>query len=187
MEEIKQAGQSTLEFLLVFIFALGFLFTFAQLSLNAGLGYLLHYTVYMSSRSYLVYDDNNNNPGATDFNAEDYVLRRVLGETSGLGISVFGLPLSKIREDVVFNRPEDSGKNWIYTGVALRTKKRMSPLPIVGGGLETDFVSESFLGREPTRGTCWRRICTYVMSEHLEFTCDPFSVNKHVTIFDNGC
>lgn len=176
----KHSGQSTIEFLLTFVFALAFIFNFVQLAVNTGAGYLAHYTTFMASRSYLVYDDNSINPQTSDRGAE-LDARSQIDSKSGLDIIAIKNP------EVSFNPPGNFPQKWEYTGVRMKIRKGFSPLSIVGGTVSASMISESFLGREPTRGTCLQRICNGIFAAHVGFACSFQAENLHLTLFDNGC
>ena len=64
----RHEGQSTIEFLLTFIFSIGILILFISLGLNLTRGYIAHYATYMASRTYLTAD----NTSFTDTSSDSY-------------------------------------------------------------------------------------------------------------------
>ena len=63
-------GQSTIEFILTFTAAVGFIFLFLKMALNYTNGFMVHHATYMASRSYLVSDEERyDNAGAGDAQA----------------------------------------------------------------------------------------------------------------------
>lgn len=174
-------GQATIEFLMTFIFAVGFLFAFVSLALNMATGYMVHYATYMASRTYLVYDNGSASPEASDRYAEDNA-KEVFDSYHLTKLGV---------HDAVFTvlSPDDATR-YEYVGVRTTFEKPLSFFKLMGGGEKAKMISESFLGREPTRGTCLHRVCKAVepilQKSGLgggEDTCE----SPHVTLFDNGC
>ena len=55
----NQKGQSAIEFLVTFVFVIGFVFLFVRLVLNFGIGYLAHYATFMASRVYMSHDNGH--------------------------------------------------------------------------------------------------------------------------------
>ena len=65
-------GQSTIEFILTFTAAVGFIFLFLKMALNYTDGYIVHHATFMASRAYLVGDaEQYANAGAGDVKAFD--------------------------------------------------------------------------------------------------------------------
>jgi hypothetical protein len=156
----KNGGQSTVEFLLTLVFSIAFLFLFVQLAINAGIGYLNHYATFMASRAYLVYDDNNQLVDSTLNQAEDFVRGTVMKQ---FGLDILGIDNDDIETNTLVNSPANGTKKYEY------------------------LLSESFLGKEPTRGDCLERICNYTFEQHVGFLCNTQVESSHITVFDNGC
>ena len=176
MVKKDERGQSTIEFLLIFIFILTFIFGALKLSFIYTNGYLVHYATFMASRAYLVVDSNSNQPGGGD-----YAARRRAEE-------VFKrFPLNKfIRsydQKLQFHHPDGNGQNYddnLYVGVYTDFIQRFGLSPSESGQQEVKFRSESFLGREPTRAECVEQICAAL--KLVGGNCQ-----NHSTVFDNGC
>ncbi len=51
-----------------------------------------------------------------------------------------------------------------------------------------NFVSEAFLGKEPTRYECHKRVCEIIeyRTNGAHKPCDSGD-SSHATLFDNGC
>ena len=172
----KESGQSTIEFLLTFIFVLGFVFAALKLSFIYTNGYLVHYATFMASRAYMVVDNNSNQPGGSDgvaFRAAREVFRR--------------FPLDKFiggyDQNLKANHPDDAGQNFdrnLYVGIYTNFSQKFGLSPLTTGQREVRFRSESFLGREPTRAECLKRVCEAL--RRLGGNCE-----NHSTVFDNGC
>ena len=172
----KEAGQSTIEFLLTFVFILGFIFFTLKLSFIYTNGYLVHYATFMASRAYMVVDINSNQPSGSD------------GRAMERARAVFKrFPLDKFiggyDQNLQVNAPDDGGRDFdrnLYVGVYTDFSHKLGLSPFVGGQKEIRFRSESFLGREPTRAECVERICEAL--KLLGGDCEHQS-----TVFDNGC
>lgn len=168
---MNKNGQSTLEFLFSFIFAFTFIFLFVQIAFHFSNGFLLHYATFMGSRAYMVIDTNSNEPQGSDQKSEKIaqeVFESILKEYAPRLIK----PLS-------FNSPQFSG-NKLYVGPYIKIEKNLSPSNFVAKDIKLTLLSESFLGKEPTRSECLQRVC-YAMQE-LNSNCE-----QHVTLVDNGC
>ena len=176
VEQKSESGQSTIEFLLVFVFVLSFIFASLKLSFIYTNGYLVHYATFMASRAYMVVDINGNNPAISETSARNKA------------ITVFNkFPLDKFiggyDRTLQFNEPDGDGRNLdrnLYVGVYTDFVQRFGLSPFAGGPKEVNFRSESFLGREPTRAECVERICEAIRM--LGGNCQ-----NHTTVFDNGC
>ncbi len=166
-------GQSTIEFLMTFTFALGLSFLFIYQARNMTTGYLIHYATFMSSRVFLTYDkglkdhENNINPAAS------------------MAEKVFNLyNLKKYDLDnakFTVNKPKPSqNHSQLFTGVYFTYERKLTPLASVGGKEKAIFHSESFLGKEPLRSSCWEALCKAIGKS----SCDN---NMDVTLYDNGC
>ena len=168
---MKDRGQSTIEFLMVFIFAIGIFAAFIQLAINFAGGYLVHYATFMASRTFLVYEQAN-----PDVNT-DYIMAM---RESRKVLKSYGFDDSKTK----FNyRGGGTDVDYFFTGVFHRYQRPMSIFEFFGGGVKTWMYSESFLGKEPTRGECWLR--TKKAMENLAI--ESNELKRFTTVFDNGC
>ena len=171
----KNKGQSTIEFIATFSFLIGFIFLFFKFSLLYTNGYLVHYATFMASRSYLVFDNNSNNPNG---GADNDAGRRAQLVFNDFNINKFIPSLKKT--SIQIHDPEDGGGSArnLYVGVSFQYQDKF-PLPRIGGKSKIlSFKSESFLGREPTRSECIDQICKAFGSN-----CE----SSHTTLSDNGC
>ena len=75
------------------------------------------------------------------------------------------------RKDILRTMIDLKGKKVAVTGVS----------SMIGGKGPLTMVSESFLGREPSRQECIERICSTFSA------IDGGSCSSHTTIYDNGC
>lgn len=167
---IYSRGQSTIEFLLTLSFTFGFVFLYAKLAFNYTNGYLLQYATFMASRSYLVYDTGSVDESGQDINARNFA------ETN-----VFAKIVPQASLGLKANHPGQS-RGSLYTGLYYDFVQEFSYNNLIGGRVPMHFRSESFLGREPTRSECLRRIGN---SFKNLAAVDDFPLNA--TLEDNGC
>jgi len=177
MKEKNNKGQSTIEFILTFTAAVGFIFLFLKMALNYTNGYIVHHATFMASRAYLVGD------------AEDYSNLSSGDEKAfKLAQSVFSknLPSALIPNfngTLKQNNP-DSTKFSAFVGVWVEYSQAFS-LGFVGGKDQVAYRSESFLGREPTRAESTAQVCQAIASVTGQ---DPKSggCSMQATLDDNG-
>lgn len=166
----NEYGQATVEFLLTFTLSFIFIMFFLSLALNLTSGYMAHLATFSASRVFLVYDENTNgdygrvdraaaNQGVLEFNK--YQLNE-LGKIAG------------IKGKPSFNMPEAS--KYEYVGAKLSFEKEFSFIKVLVGEKKLNLLTESFLGREPTRLTCLDSVKKQVENN-----------TKFNTLYDNGC
>ena len=175
MNNLKnKKGQSTIEFIMTFTVAVGFIFMFLKMALNYTDGFMVHHATFMASRAYLVSDEDRRSLDEGDARAiakAKQVFTKYLPE--GL---VKGVETGSLKE----NNP-DPGKTKFhaFVGVWIEFSQRFS-MGFIGGKESINFISESFLGREPTRSESRTQVCQAIMTLGLS-KCDV-----HVTLEDNG-
>ncbi|MBT3235455.1 MAG: hypothetical protein HN353_05865 [Bdellovibrionales bacterium] len=168
--DLEQSGQSTIEFLSGFIVMVSFIFIFVDFALNLTNGYLVHYATFMASRSYLVGDNNSNDPIGSEGHAMKNA-KKVFKQYMYLNLK------GKLR----FNQGlggEDVKK--VYVGAYYQYSPRFSSAAILTGNKKMNFISESFLGREPSKASCLDRVCRAI--KDLGGDCQ-----NHTSLIDNGC
>lgn len=165
-------GQSTIEFVLTFTAAVGFIFLFLKMALNYTNGFMVHHATYMASRAYLVGDsESQQTVEGRDKNAFE------------LANAVFNknLPEALIQDfngELKENNP-GAVKFSVFTGVWTEFTQIFS-LGFIGGKDPVQFRSESFLGREPSRPETIAQVCTAIKTV-TGGTCDV-----QATLDDNG-
>lgn len=165
-------GQSTIEFIMTFSAAVGFIFLFLKMAMNYTDGYMVHHATYMASRAYLVSDNNRDSIDEDDAQAlakAKDVFDRYLPEGLVPGVT------SVLLKD---NNP-DLAKFKAFVGLYIEYTQKFS-IGFVGGKAPVRFYSESFLGREPTRRETRNQICNAIKDQGLG------ACNVHVTLEDNG-
>lgn len=175
----EEEGQSTIEFLLTMIFTLSLLFMFIFIGINFTSGYLAHYAAFAASRSYLVFESNSNEPGGGDSPAE-VLARRVF---SSFRIGDVGIK-NPNQFPLEFNLPGVA--KYEYVGVRYQFQVPITTLKLFGPTLSGTLMTESYLGREPTRATCFERVCRAMEEANGgAVSCrNPLAV---YTLYDNGC
>jgi hypothetical protein len=166
----KNKGQSTIEFIMTFTVAVGFIFLFLKMALNYTDGFMVHHATYMASRSYLVSDEERQE--GNDARAM-IKARQVFTKYMPEGL-VKGIDASMLKE----NNP-GVVKFHAFVGLWVEFSQKFS-LGFIGGKESIQFVSESFLGREPTRVETRGQVCKAIQSLGLQ-NCDV-----HTTLDDNG-
>ncbi len=163
------AGQSSTEFLMTFVFIFGILFIYVKIAMNFTRGYMVHFANFQASRAYLVHDNNGVSSTNSDTKADEAAKKawkRYFGNFSG--------------SELVSNSPDFGGRH-IFIGTIVDFQQKFSFGFPFGSMDIMDLKSESFLGREPTRQVCLERICA-AMRELGASSCDA-----HMTLSDNGC
>lgn len=171
----KNKGQSTIEFIMTFTVAVGFIFLFLKMALNYTDGFMVHHATFMASRAYLVSDENRGGPGGVQLDDNRAILkaRQVFTKYLPEGL-VKGVEANMLKE----NDP-DTTKFHAFVGLWVEYYQRFS-MGFIGGKESIHFVSESFLGREPTRQESREQVCEAIKGLGLN-KCDI-----HVTLEDNG-
>lgn len=164
-------GQSTIEFIITFTAAVGFIFLFLKMSLNYTNGYMVHHATFFAARSYLVGDtESQQTIEGRDKNAFELatlVFKKNLPEA----LMVFDGTLTENNPGIV--------KFSVFTGVWTEFTQIFS-LGFVGGKDPIKFRSEAFLGREPSRVEVRAQTCAAIRTITLG-GCDV-----QVTLDDNG-
>lgn len=166
----NESGQSTVEFLICFVFIIGILFIYVKISMNFTRGYMVQFVNFQASRAYLVSDSNRADDGNADtdaLNKAKIVWNKYFNDFGG-GIE----PTS--------NDPGFGGKS-IFVGTIVDYQEKFA-LGFPFAGMDPmDLKAESFLGREPTRATCLRRTCDSMRDLGAN------DCSRHMTLDDNGC
>ena len=171
----NEKGQSTIEFLFSFAIALGFVFSFLRISIAYTNGYLVHYVTFLSSRAYMVGERDSNDPNGNDNQAKTQAT--AVFDGFNIGGIIPGFDSTPAFQDPVSN----SGTNNLYVGVRTEYEEFIT-IPGTNSKISFPFISESYLGMEPTRAECRQRICDAMSTVGGQSGC-----KKHSTISDNGC
>lgn len=165
----KEGGQSTIEFLIVFAFGVGFSVLFLNNAINSVQGYLVHYANFMASRTFLTHDVSGTTSEEIAFNRAEQVAEAKYKQ--------YPLERFQITSEFTVRRP--GGRTSLFSGTVAKFRQDLSALGIIGGG-EATLVSESFLGKEPVRYRCYLSLCEALNLGNCGGVVDA-------TLFDNGC
>ncbi len=173
---MKNAGQITIEFILTFMFAVLFALLFLYYSINFATGYMAHYATYLASRAYLT----GEYVGATYNSNAPYRAGEVLGREVFENIGLEDIGLTFTSGDLKFNSPQ-SVDVYEYVGAHF---KFTPPFRISSDDSKNKLLSESFLGKEPSKGDCE---CQIKRAMGQGNCLGPIPQGETVTLFDNGC
>lgn len=175
----NEKGQSTIEFIISFAFAVSFILMVFNVSLNYATGYVVHYATFMASRTYLTADGHTHpdNRGEARNRAEDTFKKYTL--------TAFGVPNNSFSIHEANSSAVTPGQ-YLMIGGLTKYQKDVDVIGRVVGNSKIDLISESFLGREPTRSACAKRIC-YALTGSEESCATGSGRYIDVTLFDNGC
>ncbi|MBC7428647.1 MAG: hypothetical protein H7336_08560 [Bacteriovorax sp.] len=176
MEKSKSSkGQSTIEFLMTFTAAVGFIFLFLKMAMNYTDGFMVHHATYMAARAYMVSDENREALPEGDARAMTKareVFTRYLPEAL-----IPGVKAGMLQE----NNPEPSQTKYpAFVGLYIEYEQKFS-YGFIGGKEPLHLTSEAFLGREPTRRETRTQVCKAMKINLGLVRCDV-----HVTLEDNG-
>tara|TARA_Y100001958_G_C20915706_1_gene332034 strand:+ start:74 stop:610 length:537 start_codon:yes stop_codon:yes gene_type:complete len=169
----KETGQSTIEFLVSFSVIFTILLTFVRIAFNATNGFYAHYAVFNASRAYLVSDENNNSIQ----NGDSSAIEKAKEVYDRFKVEYL---IGGARPELMVNNP-GSFANKPFIGNYISFKMDFGVSSMIGGKGPITLISESFLGREPSRQECIERICEAFSS------IDGGGCSSHTTIYDNGC
>lgn len=187
-----QLGQSTIEFIVTFTFGLGIVFLFVSLALNYSAGFLVHYATFMASRTYLTVESHTQTEGTTANMAKEEALKTL----NRFRLSSLGVPTGSVLNGggsapgfyINAHFPVVTPRSDIlYVGAYTVFEREPSLFKLIAGGDKVRYVSESYLGKEPSRIECWKQTCNAILlGLGSTSECDTLSTNDF-TVFDNGC
>ena len=172
MKRKNNKGQSTIEFIMTFTAAVGFIFLFLKMALNYTNGFMVHHATYMASRAYLVGDSESQQSAEgrdkAAFELANLVFKKNLPDAL---MPKFDGVLNENNPSVV--------KFSVFTGVWSEFTQAFS-VGFVGGKEAIKFRSESFLGREPSRPESITQVCAAIKAV-TQGSCE-----LQATLDDNG-
>lgn len=170
----NQSGQSTIEFIFSFIFAVSLIFLVFNTSLNYASGYVAHYATFMASRVFMTQDRSDNAWGPGERDTPLFEARKTFEK--------YQLGILGIKTEIEFNDSLSvSAGEYLMVGAYARYEKKMDVVGQIVGETKLSLISESFLGREPSRGVCASRVC-YAITDKSECVSQ-----MDITLFDDGC
>ena len=179
MKRKASAGQATIEFILTLAFGLSLMLMIFNSAINYTTGYLVHYATFMASRVYLTTETHFGTFGS-GYDSSVQPAEQAARET----FKQYNLQIFGIQEDEFFVNKSTSAQSpseYLTVGTYTRFTQKVDMLGKVAGNTELDLVSESFLGKEPTRVGCAIRTCMAITGQD---TCEE---NMDITLFDDGC
>lgn len=178
MNKIKnEKGQSTVEFILTFSFAVSLIFLIFNSAMNFATGYIVHYATFMASRTYLTAESYVGSFGSSQISLQnsESTAREVFKKYN---LSIFNIDDSAL----TVNPPGSGGNgNQLTVGVYTVFEQKMDFMGKIAGQNKLELVSESFLGKEPTRAECATRVCMAITGQ------DTCSDSLDITLYDDGC
>jgi hypothetical protein len=180
MENKNQLGQSTVEFILSFAFGVSIVLFIFNASLKYATGYLVHYATFMASRVYLTADKHVGQVGDPD-QAHTGSEARAKDAFMMYNLSVIRIPNENFKINTVLNARANFSSQTLTVGAYTTFDVPIDILGQVAGQKKLELVSESFLGKEPTRAECATRVCKALTDQ------DVCSSDMDITLFDDGC
>lgn len=173
----SERGQSTIEFIFAFAFGVSLIFMVFNSAINQATGYLVHYATFMASRVYLTADSNLGTVASplVSLSGSEAKARSTF-EQYNLGI--FNL------KDLTFTVNQTgsvASDEYLTVGTTTSFRMKVDVLGKIAGETELNMVSESFLGKEPTRAVCASRVCFALTGQ------TSCSTNMDITLYDDGC
>jgi len=169
----NESGQATIEFILSFSFMLFFTLFFITVGVNLALGYVAHFAVYKASRHYLTFDNGT-------------ATTAVMLEASTRAEAIFNefqKDLNLSGEFKIHAPDSIEGKIYEYVGAKFLYTPRIKSMGPFALPEDYKLLTESFLGKEPTRADCK---CQTQLA--LGYGCESEILpEEEVTVYDNGC
>lgn len=181
MKHNNQSGQSTIEFIFCFIFAVSLILLVFNTSLNYAAGYVTHYATFMASRVLLTQDSNDTVEGPGDMSVGENAAKATFRKYN---LEVFGISNSAMDLTAAARNISTSATEYLTVGVYSQFDRKMDLVGQITGQSKLTLTSESFLGREPTRGVCAQRVCYAITGGS---NCHGNGANLDITMFDDGC
>lgn len=172
---LNDTGQSTIEFILTFVFGLSFVLVIFNSAVNHARGYLVHYATFMASRVYLTAENNLITP---DISYRGVVTQRAKDAFDQYQLGMISIPAGSFQLNE--GPQSDPGRALAVGGVSF-FELDIDVLGRIAGQKKLELLSESFLGKEPTRAACAAQVCKAITGQE---TCSP---NMDITMFDDGC
>ncbi len=171
----KEAGQSTVEFIFTFAFGVSIILVIFNSAMTYTTGYLVHYATFMASRTYLTAETYSGTFGYSSGQKAELAARETFNKYN---LGIFGINPGDFHINPAHNgTPSD----YITVGVYTSFEKDIDTVGKLAGQSKLSLVSESFLGKEPTRGVCAERVCHAITNQEV---CNG---TMDITLFDDGC
>ena len=177
MKKLDQKGQSTIEFIFTFAFGVSIILLIFNSAINQTTGYLVHYATFMASRTYLTADKHIGSFGgsAASLNGAEAKAKAVFDKYNLTFLGVKNLEFK-------INAPNPNNpNNYLTVGALASFEQSIDIIGKIAGQEKLELVSESFLGKEPTRIECATRVCRAITGR------DSCQNTLDITLFDDGC
>lgn len=169
----NERGQSTIEFILTFAFGVSFVLVIFNSAINYARGYLVHYATFMASRVYLTADENRSDP-IISYNYAEELSKEAFAQYK---LTALNIPDSAYQ----VNTAPTTENRHLLVGGHTSFELEIDVIGRVAGERKLQLVSESFLGKEPTRAACYAQVCKAITGSD---TCDT---SMDITLYDDGC
>lgn len=181
MKKIRsnEKGQSTIEFIFTFAFGVSVILLIFNSALNYATGYLVHYATFMASRVYLTQDNSLGTFGTDQNNFQTSAAEAANTAFAKYNLGIFGVPSDGFKINHASSNMQSSEA--LMVGAYTTFNQRIDVMGRLVGESKLELVSESFLGKEPTRYVCAVRVCKAVTN------LESCSGNMDITLFDDGC
>ncbi len=148
--------------------------------MNHASGYLVHYATFMASRSYLTADNYAGTFGGGQPELYHSVAEQKAQDVfNQYNLGIFNIDPSGFRVNHAFsNNPRSE---YLTVGTLMIFEQRIDVIGRIAGQNRLELVSESYLGKEPTRFTCALQTCKGMTSA------DTCQSTMDITLYDNGC
>jgi hypothetical protein len=172
----NDSGQSTIEFILTFAFGLSLILLIFNSAMNHVTGYLVHYATFMSSRTYLTSESFNGGIGNVEISYQ-----QARQEATAV-FNRYNLGMFNVAPGGFKVHPAGRGQNtYLSVGTSTTFERTIDIMGQLTGNRKVTLISESFLGKEPTRAVCATRVCEAVTGQS---SCQS---EMDVTLYDDGC
>jgi hypothetical protein len=173
----NQQGQSTIEFIISFALGVSLILVVFNTAINYATGYLVQYATFMASRVYLTSDSHL---GVIGDVAISLSFSRTDAQTAfnTYNLSIFRIPNENFKINPAGSTPLDE---YLTVGAYTTFEQTIDLLGRITGQKKLELVSESFLGKEPTRAVCATRVCVAITGQT---NCDE---RMDITLYDDGC
>jgi hypothetical protein len=172
----NELGQSTIEFILTFVFGVSLILVVFNTAMNSATGYLVHYATFMASRVYLTADSHIGTVSSVDISLQGSE-ERARAAFNQYNLGIFNVPDGQFKINPAGNT---TPSEYLTVGATTSFEQKMDLLGRITGESKLELVSESFLGKEPTRAVCANRTC-------FGITGQDDCRNMDITLYDDGC
>jgi hypothetical protein len=174
----NQNGQSTIEFIFTFAFGLSVILLIFNAAMNYTTGYIVHYATFMASRVYLTSENFTGSIPDGGLSSVMQAEARAVQAFNRYNLQIFNIK----PENFAINRVTGgSGAEFLTTGARTLFEQRIDVLGRVAGQKKLELVSESFLGKEPSRAACAARVCFAITNQQ------QCGNELDITLYDDGC